>query len=292
MAITEMKFSKFSLSIAAILFFLFSAVFITAYPRLYPVDQDDIESFVTDKIAEWKVKYADKEGLKVARIDIDFRPYSKTFTKGEGAVITPVGANLPGFQKILETASYPPAVRELPVDGIMALAWPYTGKCRSSYHYVALCLVKQDFNQTIDFIETPSFNNLPKAFAADALATVDNLEEHNLHKCSGFSEWAIKTAGQGTYIEQFKRIAKTVSGNINDKNEKKKQNDDVCTSIRHSQFSPHCAHVATVMACRELQIPCFAFTAATDRENHIVGTFSDNAGWIFFDLDKPEKGFF
>ena len=291
MAIPKRRFSKLFLSILAVLIFLLGAMLITAYPRLYPTKQKDIESFVSNKILEWQTKYKDEKGLKVARIDIHFRPGSKKFSKGEGAVISPVGINLPGFQKIIDMASYPPAIRELPVDRITALAWPYTGKCRGHYHYVALCLVRQNPGQPINFNETPSFYNLPKAFSADALAAVKDLGEHNLHVCSIFPEWTVKTAGSGTYLEQFKRIVESVSRNIII-SENRIGYDDVCASIRHSQFSPHLAHVATVMACRELQIPCYAFTAATDQSNHIVGTFSDHSGWIFFDMDKPEKGFF
>ena len=292
MAIPEWNFSKFFLSIAAVFIFLFGAMLITAYPRLYPTKKENIESFVSNKILEWKNKYGDEKGLKVARIDIHFRPEPKNFSKGEGAVISPVGINLPGFQKIIDIASYPPAIRELPVDNITAIAWPYTGKCRDHYHYVALCLVEQNSNQSINFIEAPSFDNLPKSFAADALASAGDLEEHKLHTCSDFSEWAKKTAGPGTYLDQFKRIVKSVSRNIIYTDENRIGREDVCAAIRHSQFSPHLAHVASVMACRELKIPCFAFTAATDQTKHIVGTFSDHTGWIFFDLDKPEKGFF
>lgn len=129
MAITEMKIPKLSLSVTAVIIFLISAVFITAYPRLYPVDKEDMESFVADKIVEWEVKYADEKGLKVASIDIHFKPDPSNFAKGEGAVIAPVGIDLPEFQKIIETAAYPPTIRELHVDGIKAIAWPYTGKC-------------------------------------------------------------------------------------------------------------------------------------------------------------------
>ncbi len=292
MAITEFNFSKFSLSIAAILIFLAGAAIITAYPRQYPVEQEDIESFVADKISEWETKYADEEGLKVARVDIHFKPYPLNFAKNEGAVISSAGADLPGFQKIIETAAYPPQIRKLPVDGITALAWPYTGKCRSHYRYVSLSLVRQEFIQPTVNTESPSFTNLPEAFLADALATAKDLEEHNLQQCSDFPEWAKKTAGEGTYLEQFKRIAQTVSADINIESDDKRRTDNVCTAIRHSRFSSASAHVAAVMACRELRIPCFAFTAAVKQENHIIGTFSNSTGWIFFDLDKPEKGFF
>jgi hypothetical protein len=292
MILSVSSYSKFVVSAIAVLIFLLGSIFITAYPRNQSTSHENVDRFVLNKIDEWKTKYTSDKGLKVARIDIHFRANPENFVKGEGAVIAPIGLDLPGFQKIVEVASYPPAIRELPVDGIKALAWPYTGKCRDDYHYVALTLVRQTQKDPIEPTQNPSFLTLPQSFVADAKATVNDLEEHNLHECSVFSEWARDVAGSGSYIEQFKRIVDEVVRNIIEEENKSKKNDDICAAIRHNQFSDHRAHVVTVMACRELEIPCYAFSAALENANHIVGTFSDQTGWIFCDLDNPEKGFF
>jgi hypothetical protein len=50
--------------------------------------------------------------------------------------------------------------------------------------------------------------------------------------------------------------------------------------------------VAVVMAARELGIPAYGFVSASPKQIHLVGTYTDQAGWILLDVEKPHDGWF
>ena len=264
---------------------------ITAFPHLYSVDEQAVEDFVSKTMEQWKSEYPSSQDLIVARVDIKFRADPENFVKDEGTVISPIGVDIPGGQKILKYAAYPPPLRELSVDGIKALAWAYPGKCRRNLHFVSLCLVKRIKKDQELFPENPTYTSLPKSYLADALATAQELEEHSLHECAAFKKWPNKIAGEGVYTQRFKNVVETIVPGISMEKEKGQQSDDICASMRKLKFSGHRAHVLSVMACRQLGIPCFGFISATEDENYYIGTYSDQGGWIFYDLMNPDQGF-
>ena len=285
---------KYIVSILLVLVLTTALLFITAFPRPHPMDNQTIEDFVDQTRRQWKQAYGSLKGLKVARVDVSFRATPDHFVKQEGAVITPVGIDLPQGQKILAVAAYPQPVRQLRVDGVRAVAWTYPGNCRSNFHYVALTLVKPSAAPGPADAPEPTYLKLPPSFRSDALAKAAELEEHNLEECAAFSQWPRTIAGQGTCIQQYKTIVTKIASGIEkpDEKNKRRNTDDICAAMRKLRFSRHIAHVLAVMACRQMEIPCYGFISATEKENYIVGTYSDQTGWIYYDFARPENGFF
>ncbi len=283
--------SKFAVCTLLIIMAVITFMLITAFPHPYSVDDQALEDFVSNTLRQWKSEFPASSNLMVARVDIKFRADPENFVKEEGAVISPIGVDIPNGQKIIKYAAYPPPLRELTVDGIKALAWSYPGKCRRNLHFVSLCLIKRTDKDQVIFPDNPTFNALPKSYLNDALATAYELEEHSLHECSAFKEWPGKIAGEGVYTQQFKTIVKTIASGISTKKEDGRKSDDICAAMRKLKFSGHRAHVLSVMACRQLGIPSLGFISATEDENYYIGTYSDQSGWIFFDLMNPDQGF-
>ncbi len=286
--------AKFTTVSAVVFTFLATLLFITAFPIPHPQDEASIETFVDHALKKWYSEYGAEKGLKVARVDVCFRANPKNFVSGEGAVIAPIGQELPEGQRIIATTVYPPKVRELIVDGIKNVAWKYPGKYRTDLHYVALSLVKQSQSGLDTKTDQPTFKKLPNYLISDALATAKELHEHSLHECSAFPEWSKEMAGSGNYLEQFKKIVTKISSMImppdQEKNDKSK--DDICAAMRKNNFTQHRAHVLAVMACRQNNIPCFGFISASETKNYLIGTYSDQTGWLYFDFSAPKKGFF
>jgi hypothetical protein len=137
--------------------------------------------------------------------------------------------------------------------------------------------------------EKPSFAGLAADERPEALARAADLEEHGLHRCVAFAEWAKTTAGPGPHTEQVLRLARAVAKPYA---ERKREPDDVCAAIRESRLSPHRGQVAVVMAARELGIPAYGFASASEREIHLVGTYTDETGWLLLDVENPDAGWF
>ncbi len=285
------KISLFAAFVLATVIFLAAISLLTAFPRPYDTDKTAADAFIRQTLSRWRAEYGPDNELKVGRVDIYFDSRPDRFESEEGAVIAPVGIDLENGQKILDIAAYPPIVRELRVDGIRCLAWPYPGKYRDDFHYTALCLVKQTGSGKVVFPDKATHDELSLSFASDALARATELEEHGLEECAAFHDWAVSIAGTGPYTDRFQRIVRKIAEDIIPEDEKRK-GDDICAAVRHGRFKIHRAHVAAVMACRENNIPCFGFFGATPEKNHLVATFSDQSGWLYFDLDHPARGFF
>ena len=283
--------SQFAVYTLLILLGIIIFMLITAFPHPYSVDDQVVEDFVSKTIEQWKSEYSSSHDLMVARVDIKFRADPKNFVREEGTVISPIGVDIPKGQKILKYAAYPPPLRELSVDGIKALAWAYPGKCRRNLHFVSLSLVRRYNSDQLFFPDHPTYNALPKSYLNDALASAYELKEHSLHECTAFQKWPGNVAGEGVYTQQFKNVVETIASGILTEKEDGQKSDDICAAMRKMKFSGHSAHVLSVMACRQIGIPCFGFISATGDENYYIGTYSDQSGWIFFDLLKPEQGF-
>ena len=172
------------------------------------------------------------------------------------------------------------------------MAWTYPGNYRTNLHYVALCLVREVIPDPPGESDFPSFGTLPKPFVSDALATAAELEEHSLDECAAFRNWPAKIVSPGSYIDQFKSIVRRIAEGIIEAEDEQYSDDDICAAMRKFRFTEHMAQVLAVMACRQLGIPCFGFVSATGEPNYLVGTYSDQDGWIFFDFAKTRDGFF
>lgn len=283
--------SGFGCRAIAVLMILCGLALITALPMDQPTDDEQIESFVSDAVNRWRTKYGNAADLQVAFIDINFHKEPKFFTEGEGVVISPVGIDLYGAQKILEVESYPPFLRKLTVEGITNLSWEYSGKINRDLRYVALTLVKRSERAKPTIPDWPTHDSLPPDLCEDALATARDLEEHGLHECAEFPSWVQKVAGEPPYTEQFLRIVRTIGANIVEK-DPGKYREDICGAMRKGRFTIHRGHVLAVMAARQLGIPAFGFASASPRKIYLVGIYTDQAGWLLVDIENYEEGYF
>jgi hypothetical protein len=284
--------SSFAAGLALAALFIGLFMVITAFPRETATDKAAIDRFVDDTMDDWKSRFDGRTDLRVARIDVHFGPEPKDFVKQEGTVVVPVGITLPRGQEIIEMAAYPPIDRQLSVDSITSLAWAYPGLCRTEMNFVALTLVRQMYGAKKKAPERTTFSSLPQSFVMDALVRADEINEHSLQQCAPFRKWAVSLKVPGTTLQQFKVVIENVTKGIVPQDKTKKWDEDICTSLNKFTFPPHLGHVLAVMACRELGVPCFGFIGAEDEANYIVGTYTDQTGWMFFDLGHPKKGFF
>jgi hypothetical protein len=263
---------------------------ISAFPLDHPTDDKHVDKFVRETVNKWRKWYGNDPDLQVALIDVKFRKEPQFFTAAEGVVISPVGIDLQGSQKIIEIASYPPFLRKLTTEGITSLSWEYAGTVNRDLRYVALTLVRRDKKKTPEAAAWPTYDSLPADLRAEALATADDLDEHGLHKCADFADWVKNVAGEPPYTEQFLCIVRALGAAIDNSEDAK--NDDICAAMRAGKFTVHRAHVLAVMAARQMKIPAFGFASASPKQIHLVGIYTDQEGWLLVDLENCEKGYF
>jgi hypothetical protein len=253
------------------------------------VGDESLESFVDRKTREWCAEHGKRDDLQAVVVDVRFRPEPPLFAEGEGVVVVPLALELPGAQRILDVATRPAHLRRLEVQGITAVAWEYGGRVHREMHFAGVALVERPALARVTAPAKPTFNSFPAEQMPEALARAADLEEHGLHKCAAFAEWARTTAGPGPYTDQMVRLVKAVA---KPHVEGQREPDDVCAALREGRFSPHRRQVAIVMAARELGIPAYGFASASAKQIHLVGTYTDQAGWILLDVEKPEDGWF
>lgn len=246
-------------------------------------------AFVEETTHRWCQDYGAREDLSAIVIDVHFRPEPPLFSEGEGVVVAPLALELPGAQRVLDVATRPKPLRTLPVQGITAVAWEYGGRVHREMHFAGLALVERPPLERVVPPAQPSFAKLPAELRPEALARAADLEEHSLHECAAFPEWARETAGAGPYTAQIERLARAVAKPFE---KRKRESEDLCAQIRERRLTPHRGQVAVVMAARELGIPAFGFASASDRAIHLVGTYSDPLGWILLDVEHPDQGWF
>jgi hypothetical protein len=246
----------------------------------------DADAFVNETVQEWCRSYEKRDDLQVAVIDVRFRAEPPLFAQGEAVVVAPVAVELAGAQRVLDLASRPTSVRRLSAGGITALAWEYAGRVHRDMRFVGVALVERRPYVTPVGLEGPTFDTLPADIRPEALARAVDIEEHGLEKCAQFPEWARSHAGDPPHPEQVLRLVRAVAGRVGGREQ---EPDDVCAALREGRFRPHWAQVAVVMAARELGIPAFGFSDASGRSN-LVGTYTDQAGWILADVDRPKEG--
>jgi hypothetical protein len=246
----------------------------------------DADAFVNETVQGWCRSHEKRDELQVTVIDVRFRAEPPLFAQGEGVVVAPVALELAGVQRVLEVASRPTSVRRLSAGGITALAWEYAGRVHRDMRFVGVALVERRPYVVPAQLEHPTFDTLPAEIRPEALARVVDIEEHGLEKCAQFTEWARSHAGDPPYPEQVLRLVRAAAGRVG---EREKEPEDVCAALREGRFRAHWAQVAVVMAARELGIPAFGFSDASGRST-LVGTYTDQAGWILADVERPNEG--
>jgi hypothetical protein len=238
--------------------------------------------------APWCEQHQDRSSLQIAVVDVDFRGDPDLFAKGEGVLVAPVAVDLPGAQRVIDTASQPAGLRLLRVQGNTELTWAYSGRVHRDLHFTGVALVERSSARPVAAPEHPSFDTLPAAIRLEALAKVADTEEHGLHRCKAFADWARTTAGEPPYTAQFRRLVAAVGRRPG----KKSDDEDVCAALRTGRFTPHWAQVAVVLGAREIGMPAMAFAAASRDQLHLVGTYVDGIGWVMLDIDRPDDGWF
>jgi hypothetical protein len=246
----------------------------------------DGAAFVRETVQRWCANHGQRDDLQAVEIDVHFRAEPPLFTPGEGVVVVPIALELTGAQRVLDVASQPAIVRRLNAGGITALAWDYAGRVHRDMRFTGVALVERRPYARPARLEHPTFDALPVELRPDALARAAALEEHDLHKCAQFADWVRNAAGSPPYPDQVLRLVRAASARVGGR---EKEPEDVCAALRDGRFKPHWAQVAVVMGARELGIPAFGFAEASGRP-FLVGTYTDQEGWILADVERPNEG--
>jgi len=236
----------------------------------------------------WCARYGHEPGLQVASVEVRFLESPEQFSEGEGLVVAPVAVDVPGLQKVVDVDAYPPVLRRLPAEGILSLAWEYPGRSNRALRYLGLALVERPRRSPRQPSAQPSFVGLQADVREEALASVADLEEHNLERCAAFPDWARTTAGEPPHTEQLLRLARKLA----DQTVAWSEDHDLCAAIQNGRVSRHGAQVLAVMAARQVGVPAFAFATASPRPARLVGTYTDQEGWLFLDLERVGAGYF
>jgi hypothetical protein len=246
------------------------------------------DAFLGDTARRWCAAHGKRDDLQAAVIDVRFHAEPPLFQSADGVVVAPVAVDLPGVQHVLEVASEPAHLRKVTAEGITTLAWAYGGRVHRDLSYTGVALVERAPLARITLPERPTFERLPGDLRPEATARARDTEEHALHKCAAFPGWAAEAAGAPPHTQQIVRLLHAVARRA----EEGKSGEDLCADLREGRFSPHRAQVAVVMGARELGIPAFGFASASDRDVYLVGTFTDQAGWILINVERPDEGWF
>ena len=248
----------------------------------------DHDAFLRETAQRWCAAHGERDNLQAAVIDVHFRAEPPLFKPDEGAVVAPIAVDLPGVQHVLDVASQPAHLRRITTEGITTLAWEYGGRLHRDLRFTAVALVERPPLARITPPERPTFAQLPADLRPEAMSRARDTEEHGLDKCAAFAAWAAQSAGAPPHTQQIVRLAHAVAKRADEK----KSGDDLCADLREGSFTPHRAQVAVVMAARELGIPAFGFASASERDLYLVGTYTDQAGWILMNVERPDEGWF
>jgi hypothetical protein len=244
--------------------------------------------------ATWRDAYGDREGLRVVRVDVHFRARADHFVVGEGVVATPVAIDLPGYQRVLDTAGVPAPVSALDEDDVHTVEWPYPGLLHHDQWFTALALVEPD-------AATPADHPSREELIASAVATYEatrRAEESNDHRlalCKPFKRWALALTAAATPEERLLAVASSLARRVEDFGGRQGRwrgaSEGACAMMRADHLTAHVAQVLTVMAARELGVPSLAFTAAEPRRRYLVGMRADAGDWRLVDLADVDGGF-
>jgi hypothetical protein len=256
-------------------------------------DRAAVETLRCEAARAFRAHHGVAPDLSLLEVQVVFRaaPVGR-FVASEGFVTVPVGVSLPGAQEVLEVRGDPEPTRKLDVDGTTLLAWSYAGAVHRDMRFVAFALIRRAPARAAALPPSAGWAELPRDMADDATLTARDLEEHGLQHCAAFPSWAQRTAGPPPRGEQVLRLlgatrerpSPAVKGAWRDA-------EDVCAAIRRGVFTAHQAHVAVVMAARQIGVPAFGFVAAGPEEERLVGTYVDGLGWTTASVRDPDQGF-
>ena len=259
-----------------------------AVPSSLRSDESDREAFLREATQRWCSAHERRDDLQAAIVDVRFQAGPPAFIPGEGAVVAPIAVDLPGVQHVLEVASQPGHLRKITTEGITTLAWAYDGRLHRSMRFTGVALVQRPPRTRVALPERPTFETLPVDLRPEATSRARDTEEHGLDKCAAFAGWAAQSGGAPPHTAQIERLVRAVANRADES----KDAEDLCADIRNGRFTPHRAQVAAVMAARELGAPALGFASASDRDVYLVGTYTDQAGWILINVERPQDGWF
>src|SRR5262249_52318848 len=153
-----------------------------------PSSAAERDAFLCETARAWRAQHP-CEDLRVIVTDLTFHESPSRFVVGDGAVIAPVGVNVPGLQEVLDVRASPPPIRLLHADGNTAVAWPYAGALHRDMHYRGLALVRRAAPRMASIPTSPTFDTLPDPWRVDGRLTAEDLdgEEHGLDECKAFA---------------------------------------------------------------------------------------------------------
>jgi len=282
--------------------FVVGTLFVAALALLLGVagrgDQDverraeEVRAFVCEQARAWREAYGAGPDLRVARVEVVFRPDPQLFVLGEGATFVPVATDLGEDHEIVDVAAHPEPLTVLDLEGNRVVAWPYAGRMRRALHHGALALVRSGPREPVETPASATRGDLADDVRALALLTADALEEHGLESCAHFLPWVDGFRG-GNSAEQLLRMATALAeGHPSRAGEAPEDIETVCEALRAGRYGRHHAHVLAVMAARELGVPAFATNAAAGRRTRLLTVHFAETGWVHVDLRKPEDGYF
>jgi len=246
------------------------------------------EAFICDTAAAWRGEFGNSPDLQVIRQDIAFNGDSRQFATDEGVVSLPVGLNLEGAQKVLASASHPPALKEIEFEGILNQFWEYPAAFHKDLDYISLTLVRRPPKHRVTLPEQPGHRTLPDVSRVDATLDATELKEHGLHQCKDLEGWPERVTGPADPLQRLNELANEVSFGLVDPGQRRPE--DVCAAIRQNLYSPHQAQVALVMGARALGLPAYGVVVADPEASAQVAVWEDSLGWITLDVKHPEDG--
>jgi hypothetical protein len=170
---------------------------------------------------------------------------------------------------------------------VTALGWPYAAKLHRDIRLRGMALVRPAPETPARLPATPSFDTLPAELRVDALLRVADLEEHHvLPSCKAFTPWVMSNAGEPPYPDQIARVAAHVRAHKVADPADGRNAEDVCAAVREGKFTRHQAHVAVVLAARELGAPSLGLISADPSRPYLVATYVDGPGWVTLDVDR------
>jgi hypothetical protein len=174
------------------------------------------------------------------------------------------------------------------VGGVTALGWPYAARLHRDIRLSGVALVRRAREEPVILPDAPSFDTLSAELKVDArLSAADIEEEHGIANCKAFGPWVTSIAGEPPYPQQIARIAVHVRARLVPAQEKERRDaEDVCAAVREGKFNGHQAHVAVVLAARQLGAPSFALSSADASRPYVVATYIDGPGWLTLDLGR------
>ena len=253
--------------------------------------QDAIEEFRCTAAREWRALHPGRSDLQVVATEVSFRGSASDFVREEGLVVASLGQQLPQAQRVLDVRSLTKLYGRFDQGGSARVAWPYAGLLMRDMRYVAVSLVERPSDaQPLGVVPSPTFQELPRELRLEATIRVQQSPDHDLEKCRGLHAWAMRIAGEGSYLEQLERMAKSLSW-LTSAGPGERKGDDVCDAIRNGHFSRHQKMVALTIGGREIGAPTFGVNVADANDREQLATYVDGHGWVTLSIRHPEKGF-